>query len=101
MLVLTRGVKESIRIGDDIVVTVCEFKNGRVRLGIEAPREVPVVRDDAVRSEPTRPAEDDMISAPRAKAMLRHLASLQNAVEHLREENAMLRVQLQNREHVG
>jgi carbon storage regulator len=49
MLILSRKVNESIRIGNDIVVTVVELSRGRVRLGIEAPREVPVHREEIFR----------------------------------------------------
>jgi carbon storage regulator len=44
MLVLTRKTNECIIIRDDIVVTVVEIRGDRVRLGIEAPKEVPVHR---------------------------------------------------------
>jgi carbon storage regulator len=44
MLVLTRKVGEKVVIGDDIVVTVVEIRNGQVRLGIEAPDDVSVDR---------------------------------------------------------
>lgn len=47
MLVLSRYEDESIVIGDDIVVTVVEIRGGKVRLGIEAPRDVPVDRSEA------------------------------------------------------
>lgn len=47
MLVLSRYEDESIVIGDDIVVTVVEIRGGKVRLGIEAPRDVPVDRIEA------------------------------------------------------
>lgn len=48
MLVLSRKVGESVMIGDDIVVTVVRFDNGAVRLGIEAPRELPVARNELI-----------------------------------------------------
>ena len=48
MLVLTRKLKESIRIGDAITITVLRVKGNTVRIGIEAPREVPVVRGELV-----------------------------------------------------
>jgi carbon storage regulator len=44
MLVLTRKTDESIIIRDNIAVTVIEIRGDRVRLGIEAPRDVPVHR---------------------------------------------------------
>lgn len=46
MLVLTRLVGESLIISDDITVTVVSVDGERVRLGIEAPREVPVHREE-------------------------------------------------------
>ena len=46
MLVLHRGVGESIEIGPDIVVKVLEIKKGEVKLGIEAPRSIAVHRGE-------------------------------------------------------
>ena len=44
MLVLSRQRDESIIIGDNVVVTIVDVRGDRVRLGIEAPREVSVHR---------------------------------------------------------
>ena len=46
MLVLTRKVNESIVINSDVVITVIELRGEKVRLGIVAPREVPVYRQE-------------------------------------------------------
>ncbi len=46
MLVLSRKATERIRLGDNIVVTVVRVSGDRVRLGIEAPPEVLVLRDE-------------------------------------------------------
>lgn len=46
MLTLTRKVGESIRIGDEITVVVKEIKGKQVRLGIEAPRDIYVCREE-------------------------------------------------------
>ena len=46
MLILTRRVGESLRISDDIVVTVLEVKGNQVKIGTDAPRDVPVVREE-------------------------------------------------------
>ncbi len=46
MLVLSRKVGERIWIGDDISVTVVRITGGGVRIGIEAPAELPVVREE-------------------------------------------------------
>ncbi len=54
MLVLSRKKNESIIINDHITLTVVEIRGDKVRLGIEAPREVPVHRKeifDAIQSE--------------------------------------------------
>ncbi len=48
MLVLTRKVRERLYIGDDVCVTVLRLASGQVRLGIEAPRDVSVVRAELV-----------------------------------------------------
>lgn len=46
MLVLSRGENERVRIGDNIVVTVVRLSGNTVRLGFEAPSEIPVVREE-------------------------------------------------------
>ena len=46
MLILTRRVGESLRISDDIVVTILEVKGSQVKIGTDAPREVSVVREE-------------------------------------------------------
>jgi len=46
MLVLSRKDDESIMIGDDIVITVIEIRGDKVRLGINAPIEIPVHRQE-------------------------------------------------------
>lgn len=46
MLVLTRKYQEKIRIGDNITITVLRTKGKAVRLGIEAPTNVPVIRGE-------------------------------------------------------
>lgn len=61
MLVLTRKLMEKLFIGDDICVTVVRLEGGQVRLGIEAPREITVVRAELVPDRqphaPHRPSE--------------------------------------------
>ena len=44
MLVLSRQRDESIIIGDDIVITIVDIRGDKVRLGIEAPTQIPVHR---------------------------------------------------------
>ena len=44
MLVLSRHRDESIMIGDEIVVTIVDIRGDKVRLGIDAPQDIPVHR---------------------------------------------------------
>lgn len=44
MLVLTRKINEKIKIGESIVVSVLDVDGGNVKLGIDAPREISIVR---------------------------------------------------------
>lgn len=61
MLVLARNVEESIMIGSDIKITITDVKGKKVRLGIEAPREIPVHRLEiynAIQRELEKKVED-------------------------------------------
>ena len=49
MLILTRQIGETLVIGDDIRITVLMVRHGQVRLGIGAPRAVPVHREEIYR----------------------------------------------------
>jgi carbon storage regulator len=44
MLVVTRRINESVMIGEDVEITVLQSRGNQVRIGIAAPREVPVHR---------------------------------------------------------
>lgn len=46
MLILSRRLGESIKIGDEVTVTVLQVKGNQVRIGINAPREVAVHREE-------------------------------------------------------
>jgi carbon storage regulator len=46
MLILTRRVGETVRIGDDVTVTVLSVKGTQVRIGIDAPKTVVVHREE-------------------------------------------------------
>lgn len=59
MLVLSRKVGEKILIGDKIAVTVVRVAQGIVRLGVEAPKELPIVREEI---------KDQLKESPRAQA---------------------------------
>lgn len=60
MLVLSRQRDESIIIGDNIVITVVDIRGDKVRLGIQAPTEIPVHRQEvyeAIKREQQRGTE--------------------------------------------
>ncbi len=52
MLLLTRRDGESIRIGDDIMVTVLNVNGNQVKIGIDAPRDVEIMREELYYQEP-------------------------------------------------
>lgn len=55
MLVLTRRVGESIRVGNDIVVTLVQMAPGKVRIGIQAPPNTLILREELVDHTPAPP----------------------------------------------
>ena len=60
MLVLSRHRDESIMIGDDVVVTIVDIRGDKVRLGIDAPQDIPVHRQEvyeAIQRENRKAAE--------------------------------------------
>lgn len=65
MLVLSRKKNESIIINNDIVITIVEIRGDKVRLGIEAPKDVPVHRQEVyeaihgVKTQPVVVKTDD------------------------------------------
>ena len=46
MLILTRRVGETLMVGDDVTVTVLGVKGNQVRIGVNAPKDVPVHREE-------------------------------------------------------
>ena len=61
MLVLSREVGERIMVGDNIVITVCRISPNSVRLGIEAPKEMNIARDELIDTCPKiQPGPEDV-----------------------------------------
>ena len=48
LLVLSRKLNESLIIGEDIVISVLAIDRDKIKLGIEAPREIPIVREELI-----------------------------------------------------
>lgn len=46
MVILTLKAGEKVQIGDDITVTLTEVERNKVKLGVRAPRSVPIMRDE-------------------------------------------------------
>lgn len=67
MLILTRRVGETLMIGDDISVTVLGVKGGQVRVGVNAPRDVIVHREEIY--ERIRDEDNDEEDRPISKAV--------------------------------
>jgi carbon storage regulator len=70
VLIITRRQGEKIMLGDDIVVHVMEIVGSSVRVGIEAPRSIPVYREEiwhAVRNENRAAAEASSDAFPRPR----------------------------------
>ena len=62
MLILTRRVGESLRIGDDVSVTVLGIKGSQARIGVNAPKSVSVHREevyDRINDENSKNSEDN------------------------------------------
>jgi len=82
MLVLSRKESERIRVGDSIVITVVRVAKDRVRLGIEAPADVLVLRDELEKDKRETPAPAPVrktVPPTRAPASRRSLADFRHS----------------------
>jgi len=73
VLVLTRKIGEKIQIGDDICITIMEVKGKQVRVGIEAPAQVKVHREEIyqrIRQENINAANVDLTAFDRIRNLL-------------------------------
>ena len=75
MLVLTRKTNQSIMIGDEVEVTVLAVSRDKIRLGITAPKEVPVYRKEVYLSIKNESADGDGSAHGNVKDALNELGS--------------------------
>lgn len=73
MLVLTRKSNQSIMIGDDIEISVLSIMGEKVRIGIQAPRDIPVFRKEVYLE--IQAERGQVTAAPEVDAALRKLSS--------------------------
>lgn len=92
MLVLSRKVNESVTIGDDIKITILSIESDRVKLGIEAPRDMRVYRYETVKK-----VQVENQAAAHVNVNFVGLANIRNQV-HRKENPAELRVSRESSE---
>ena len=75
MLILQRKPGEAVRIGDDVTVSILSVENGRVRIAIDAPTSIPILRSELI--EAIAANRDSVVantSADELMALLGHSA---------------------------
>jgi len=89
MLVLTRKLNERIVIGDNVRITVVGIRGNHIRIGIEAPPEVTILRDELRRfqagetSKAGANAAEEDAHTPQGGALRARLAALTEGVSHV------------------
>ena len=75
MLILTRRVGETLKVGDDVSVTVLGIRGSQIRIGITAPKGIGVYREeiyDKKRNSDEQPAEDAKEAKDTSKIVVSH-----------------------------
>lgn len=70
MLVLTRKETEKILIGDDIEVTVLSVEGGQVQIGIEAPRDITILREEVINEVKKDNLQSSQVKADKLKEII-------------------------------
>lgn len=93
MLVLTRKSGESIRIGDDVRIVLLDIKEHQIRLGIEAPHDVPIHREELylkIQKENVKASEVDLGTFSKITKMMfnKDAQVIQNSNSKIQKESA-------------
>lgn len=84
MLILTRKTGQTIRIGDDVTISIVEIRGNQVRLGINAPREVTVHREEVY--DVIQEQQEAARVQTKDKALLQNLWQTRKAEQSKRSE---------------
>jgi carbon storage regulator len=88
VLVLSRRVEESLNIGDQIVITVLGVEGDKVKLGIKAPREIPILRQEVFQAVQEQECLKSILEADLHQGIVP--PSFQGLREYLAAEEASL-----------
>jgi carbon storage regulator len=97
VLVLSRKLNESLVIGENIVVTILSIDREQVKLGIEAPREIPVIRHELFIAVKEQSIIEDQLSREPAASSLEKLREVMVQLAAADEANG----QIENADQVG
>lgn len=73
MLVVTRKTDESLRISDNIEITVLEISKDRVKLGISAPKDIKIIRNELIDAQNANRESSEAVSKDTISALLTNL----------------------------
>lgn len=98
MLILQRRSGESIRIGDDIEITIVSIEGGRVRLAISAPSDVPILRSELiVARETNRDSAMDTVAPEKLLELIDDLLPAASAAKPVSPVNLVPQKQIQKK----